>query len=238
MSLSFLALVSKFKREEIGRTRLKIAEKIWGGRSPDEVLAKRYKLFVLLMIFLIAISTLIKEVGITYPNIELIIPTLIVVGSFSLYCGSSKFWRYLNRYFGVVTLVSVYLIYLASHGFLPIYAFTWSGFVLAWFLGMRNKLSLFDGYKKLLFHTTLAAAIAILAFDIWTAFGSWLGWAPKTVTGLTMIYINQIPFTLYHFASLIFVPPLVGLGKLLVRVKVPVPVAARIGSQAKVSNRR
>jgi hypothetical protein len=41
-------------------------------------------------------------------------------------------------------------------------------------------------------------------------------------------FLGQIPFTLYHLASLIFVPPLVGLGKLMVKVKVPVPVAVKV----------
>jgi hypothetical protein len=228
LGLSFLAL-AKFKREEIGRARLKIATKIWSGRSPDEVLAKRFKLFVLLMILFIAMSTLIKQVGSTLPNFEIIIPILVVVGSFSLYCGSTKFWRYLTRYFGVVALISVYLIYLVYEGPHSIYIFTWSGFIIAWLLGMKNKLSMFDRFTKLLYRTVLTAAAAIILFDIYTA----LGWAAVTGTGIGAVFIGQIPFTLYHLASLIFIPPLVGLGKLMVRVKVPVRVTVAARSQVR-----
>lgn len=212
---------------DLARIVRMISERIWGGRSSDEVLAKRFRIFVLLGIFLIGMSKLLYRVGITFPNLELIIPTLVVIGSFSLYCGPTKFWRGLTRYFGIIALVSIVLIDLGIWGLRPIYVFTWSGFIIAWLFGMRNKLSMFNKFKKSLWHTTLTAAIAILAFDIWTCFGSWLGWYPKTLIGLVTAYIAQIPFTLYHLCSLAFVPPLVGLGKLMVRVKVPVAVAVK-----------
>lgn len=220
----------------VTRAVRKISEKIWGGRTPGEILSKRFKIFVLIAISLIAISKLLYVSGVTFPNFELIIPTLVVVGSFSLYCGPTKFWRRLTRYFGVIALASVFLIDISFWGFRNIYVFTWSGFVICWLFGMRNKLSMFDKTKKLLFRTTLTAAIAILVFDIFTAFGVWLVWAPNTVAGLVAVYLAQIPFTLYHLASLVFIPPLVGLSKLLVKVKVPVPVAVKVGSRAGVSN--
>jgi len=100
---------------------------------------------------------------------------------------------------------------------------------------MKNKLSTFDRFKKLLYRTTLTAAIAILIFDVWTAFGSWLGWGEKSLAGLAAVYLAQIPFTLYHLGSLLFVPPLLGLGKLMIKVKVPVSVAVRAGSGVKTN---
>jgi hypothetical protein len=100
---------------------------------------------------------------------------------------------------------------------------------------MRNKLSMFDKFKKLLWRTTLTAAIAIILFDVWTG----LVGSSLTMGGsLWIVFLGQIPFTLFHLASLVFVPPLVGLGKLLVRVKVPVPVATRVGAGVKASSRR
>lgn len=209
-----------------------MAEKIWGSRSLDEVLAKRFKIFVLIGVVLIAISKLLYLRGLTpFPNFELIIPTLVVVGSFSLYLGPTKFWRGVNRYFGIIALVAVFLIDLIFWGPLSIYAFTWTGFILAWFLALQNKLSMFDGLKKLLFHTTLTAAIAILLFDVWTGIVG----TPLTIEGSFWIaFLNQIPWTLRHLASLIVIPPLVGLGKMLVKVKVPVAVAARAWARSSV----
>jgi len=209
----------------VGRMK-KLAYKLFGGESSERVLAKRIKIFVLMGIVFIAISKLLYLRGLMpFPNFELIVPTLVVIGSFSLYCGSTKSWRYLTRYFGIIALVSVFIIDIAFWGFLPIYAFTWSGFVVCWLIGLQNKLSMFDRFKKLLYRTMLTAAIAIIIFDIWTGL---VGHVLTTGTSLGVAFLGQIPFTLYHLASLIFVPPLVGLGKLMVKVKVPVSVAVKV----------
>lgn len=221
----------------ITRVRRKIAEKIWGGRTPDEVLSKRFKIFVFIGIFLIGMFAVYRYfIGITFlPNFEWIIPILVVTGSFSLYCGPSKFWRIVTRYFGVLAVISAFIVWFIMYGILPIHAFVWSGFIFAWLLAMRNKLSMFNKFKKLLWRTTLTAAIAIILFDVWT------GLVGSTLTmgeSLWIVFLGQIPFTLFHLVSLVFVPPLVGLGKLLVRVKVPVPVATRVGAGVKASSRR
>lgn len=199
--------------------------KLSGGEHPEQVLVKRIKIFVLIGIVFIAISKLLYLRGVTLPNLELIIPTLVVIG-----CFSSP--RHLRRYFVVVALAGIFLIDLAFWGFLPIYAFTWPGFVMCWLLATRNKLSMFDRFTKLLYRTTLTAAVAILLFDIWTCFGSWLGWYPKTLTGLAMAYLAQIPFTLYHLSSLIFIPPMVGLAKALVKIPIAVPLAVNVKARA------
>ena len=215
--------------ERIARAVRRIQEKIWGGRSPDELLAKRFKLFVFLGIALIALSKLLYLAGVTFPNLELIIPTLVVIGSFSLPLGPTRFWRTLTRYFGILALISVFLIDLHFWGFRSIYVFTWSGFVFCWLLATRNKLSMFDRYKTLVGRTMLTAAIAILLFDLWTGIigTTLMGWyGPITTpTPWLIAFIGQIPFTFYHLCSLVFVPPLVGLGKVLVKVKVPVSIA-------------
>jgi len=217
---------------EITRARRKIAEKIWGGRTPDEVLSKRFKIFVLIAIFLIVISKPLYASGVTFPNFELITVTIVVVGSFSLYCGPTKFWRRVTRYFGAIVLAAIFTIDIAVWGFHSIYLFTWTGFLSIWVWAMRNKLSMFDNLKKLLWRTTVTAAAAIIIFDIYTGI---IGWSLLGGAGLLTAFLGQIPFTLYHLCSLIFVPPLVGLGKLMVKVKVPVPVAIaaerRIGVQ-------
>lgn len=182
----------------------------------------RFKLFVLLGALLVGISKLFYLHGITFPNLELIIPTLVVVGSFSPPLGGK--WGWVTRYFGVVSLLTVFLTDLAVWGPRPIYLFTWTGFLFAWFLGLRNKFSPFESFRKLLGSTLITAAIAILLFDFWTGIVGWsLLHAPLWVS-----FIGQVPFTLYHLCSLVFVPPLVAMAKLLVRTGLPVPIASPI----------
>ena len=228
LGLSILVFINTFEKKRIAAARLKIAEKIWGGMTPDEVLSKRYKLFVLLGIFLIGMFAVYRYfIGITFlPNFEWIIPVLVVTGSFSLYCGPSKFWRVVTRYFGALAVISAFIVWFIMFGILSVDAFVWSGFIFAWLLAMRNKLSMFDKFKKLLWRTTLTAAIAILLFDFWTGI---IGTPLTMGMSLWLAFLGQIPFTLFHLTSLIFIPPLVGLGKLMVKVKVPVPVTVRAG---------
>lgn len=207
------------------------AARLMGAGDPRHVLARRIKVFVLLGILFIALSKLLYLGGATFPNFELIIPTLVVVGSFSLQCGQTRFWRAVTRYFGLIALVTVFLIDLVFWGFLPIYIFTWPAFILCWFIGLRNRLSMFGRFRTLVGRTMLTAALAIIMFDVWTGL---VGHTLTTGASLWVAFLGQIPFTLYHLASLVFVPPLVGLGKMLARVKiaVPVAVAARAGAKA------
>ena len=208
-----------------------ISEKIWGGRTPSEVLSKRFRIFVLITIVLASMSKLLYLKGILPANVELIIPCLVVVGSLSLSCGPTKFWRRATRYFGLLVLITVAITDLAFWGPRSIFVFTWSGFILCWLLAMRHKLSMFDRFKSLLWRTTLTAAAAIIIFDLFTGV---FGWSLVTSTGLVTVFLSQIPFTLYHLCSLLFVPPLVGLAKAMVKVKVPVPVAVAVKSGIEV----
>lgn len=206
---------------------IRLINKILYGRNVYEALLKRFKLFVLLGILITGSFWVYRAiVGIELlPNLEWVIPTLVVVGSFSLPLVGNGFWASLNKHFGILALISVIVFDLIFFGlgFWHVWAFKWSGLAFAWLLGMRSKLSVFDSYKRLLGSTLLTTAIAILLFDLWTGVigcGLWIG-------SFWLSFIGQIPFTLYHLASLVFVPPLVALAKLLVKVKVPVAVAAR-----------
>ncbi len=211
--------------------RGKISEKIWGGKTPTEVLSKRFKIFVLIAVVLASVSKLLYLLGVLPANVELIIPTLVVVGSFSLYCGRTEFWRGVTRYFGLLVLIAIALTDLIFWGPRSIFLFTWTGFIVCWLLGMRHKLSMFDKFKSLLWRTTLTAAAAIIVFDFYTGI---FGWSLVTGTGVAAAFLAQVPFTIYHLCSLIFVPPLVGLAKAIVKVKVPVPVAIAVKHGMKV----
>jgi len=226
--------ISSNRGDELGiiEVRGKISEKIWGGRTPEEILSKRFKLFVLLAVLLSGLFWIYRaKVGVGFlPNFEWFIPTLVVVGSLSLPFEGKRFWRELNRHFGIVVLVSVIVFDTLLFGLrhMPIFLFRWSGFIFVWILAVRNRISVFEGYRTLLGSSIVTAAVAILLFDFWTGvIGCGLQW------GFSAAFIGQIPFTFYHLTSLLFVPPLVGLGKMLVRVKVPALSSLRVGAKAK-----
>jgi len=230
----------------VAKAMERVSKKIWGGKTPDEILSKRFKIFVLLGVLLTGLFWVYRaKAGVGFlPNFEWFIPALVVVGSFSLPMGKNTFWKTVNRYFGAVVLISVIVFDMLLFGpsYMPIFLFRWSGFFFVWILAMRNKLSMFGRYKTLVGHTLVTTAIAILLFDIWTGvIGTPLtGWhgAVTTPTPWLIAFLGQIPFTFYHLCSLIFVPPLVGLGKLLVRVKVPISVAVPSGVKTASSQRR
>lgn len=220
-------------RGKIRDFRIWLSAKFWYGRNPDETMAKRFKLFVAVAVILIGASKSLYLIGVTIPNIELIIPTLVVVGAFSLYTGGGEKWEKIRKYFGLIALLSVLIIDLVFWGFKTIYIFTWPALALCWFLGMRKDFSFFDKFSDLAVKATLTGAIAILAFDMITAFGTWLLWRPLTLAALYGVYAAQIPFTFYHLASLIFIPPLVGFGKIVSRVKMRVPAAVKAKAREK-----
>lgn len=217
--------------------RIWLSKKIWYGGNPDETLAKRFKLFIAIAIALIASSKLLYLAGVTIPNVELVIPVLVVVGAFSLYTGRSRNWSKLTRYFRILVLPILFAIDIIFWGFKEIYLFTWPGFAIAWYIGMKKDLNLMDKFKDVAIGATIAGAIAIIAFDVFTAVGTWLLWRPLTLGALYAVLIAQIPFTFYHLGSLIFIPPLAGLGKMMTRVRVKVPVATKASSKTKTERR-
>lgn len=223
-------------RRKIEDLRIWLSRKIWYGRDPDETLAKRFKLFLIVGISLIASGKFLSLAGFPIPNIELITPLLVIMGAFSLYMGRSEKWAKIRKYAGIIALTGVFLIDLVFWGFHKIYLFTWPGFIMVMLIARKKDLSFFDKFSDIAVEATVTAAAAIILFDIFTAFGCWLLWRPLTIASLYGVYLAQIPFTFYHLGSLIFVPPVVGFGKMISRVKLRAPVAVREGE--KVGQRR
>jgi hypothetical protein len=207
-------------------SNMKKIKSLFRSENPEQTLSKRIMLFAIIATTLVVINKLVLSQFGPLPNFEMIIPAICVIGCFSLPAGKGK-RRYLTRYFGIVAVIAIGLLDIWGWGFNSIYAFTWSGFLICWLLSMRKKLSIFGRFKSLLYHATLTATVAILVFDVWTCFGTWAFWYPKTLAGLTVAFLAQIPFTLYHLSSLVFIPPLVGLGKLMAKVPLQVPVAIK-----------
>lgn len=201
-------------------SRNEVIKKLWFGKKPEEVLAKRFKIFILISIALIALSKYLYMIDLTIPNLETIIPTLVVMGSFSVFTRSRRLSK-IKKYFGFIALASVFITDMVFWGFRPIYLFTWPGFILAWLIGKRSDFSFLDNTKEIMFGASLDTASSILFFDVFTAFGTWLFWHPMTLRSLVKVYMLQVPFTLYHLSSLIFVFPLVMTVKVLTRAEVP-----------------
>jgi len=158
------------------------------------------------------------------PNVELIIPVLVIFGCYS------NCWK-----FSMLTILSVAVLDILLWGFHPIYLFTWSGFAFCWYFWGRNAFDPFSSTRRILKRASISVLASILFFDLYTAIGCWLLWYPKTLSGLVATYVAQVPFTLYHLLSLGFVPPLVLLGKKISRVPIAVPVAVRVGTCRRVS---
>lgn len=224
--------LGKFK-DKIWEFRLWLSKKLWYGRDPDETLAKRFKLFLIGGISLIASGKFLHLAGFPIPNIEPIIPLIVVMGAFSLYMGRSEKWDRIRKYAGIIAIASVFVVDLIFWGFQKIYLFTWPGFIMILLIAKMKDLSFFDKFSDIAVEATITAAVAIILFDIFTAFGFWLLWRPLTLAALYGVFIAQIPFTFYHLGSLIFIPPVVGFGKMVSRVKMRVPVAVKAGAKAR-----
>jgi len=205
-------------------------------------LRRRLWIFAGVCLLLAASSKLLYLKGLTLPNLELIIPVLVVTGSTYLWNVGERAER-VGRTFGLLVLGGVLAVDLLFWGWHPIYLFTWSGFLLVWLLATRNRLSPFSGFRNLLGRTALTAALAILLFDFWTGVvgspltSSFYGPLTSLSTWITALAL-QFPFTLYHLSSLLFLPPLVGLLKLSTRIRVEAPLAVRVGASVSTTQRR
>ncbi len=78
--------------------------------------------------------------------------------------------------------------------------FTWSGFVMIGVLGhlVKKKRGLSIRNIPTIFGVGISG---VLLYDLWTNFGSWLGWYPHTLDGLALCYTLAIPFTMWHILS-------------------------------------
>ena len=78
--------------------------------------------------------------------------------------------------------------------------FTWSGFAMIGVLGhlVKKKRGLSIRNIPTIFGVGI---IGVLLYDLWTNFGSWLGWYPHTLDGLALCYTLAIPFTMWHILS-------------------------------------
>lgn len=209
-------------------------EKIWISDTPGKTFSKRFKLFMVISFSILIASKFLYFSGFTLPNLEMVIPVLVVIGAFTMHIGSDERWNNFGKYFGIVALSGVFLLDLIFSGIRPIYLFTWPSFIACWFFAKKKDLSFMDSFSETAIDSTLTAAFAILFYDIVTAFGVWLLWHQFSLGSLLAVFLAQIPFTLYHLGSLFFVPPLVYLGKKMTKVKIRAVQAAKNPARQKV----
>lgn len=147
------------------------------------------KTIVFIILFLLAFAERTAfDLG---PNVELVTMAMIIS---SFYLGRN--W----------SLWLVFLIMAASDLFIgttSIFLFTWSGFLIPTVFISQKLKSMFAG--------TIIGLGSNLFFYIWTNFGVWLldswGMYSRDLAGLTMSYINGLPFLkLQLLSTLLFVP--------------------------------
>ena len=106
----------------------------------------------------------------------------------------------LKSYYVFLVPLSVLLITDIIIGNNFIFLFTWSGFaiigLIAYILKIKNKFTIQN--TPMIFGAGIGS---VILYDLWTNFGSWLGWYPHTLSGLTLCYTLAIPFTIWHIIS-------------------------------------
>jgi hypothetical protein len=133
------------------------------------------------------------------PNVELVTACLLLASA------------YLGKKHAILLTFSVLFVTDIILGTTSIFIFTWTGFLIPviissnLFRKRRNK-----GIKKVFIGSALGISTTLFFF-VWTNFGVWLldtwGMYPDSLAGLTLSYINAIPFLKLHILStLLFVP--------------------------------
>lgn len=102
--------------------------------------------------------------------------------------------KYLGKIYAFVVPLSVMAISDIYFGNTWIMMFTWSGFIMMGFISYTRRNASFDSYIGY-------GLASVLLYDLWTNFGSWLGWYPHTINGLILCFTLAIPFMLWHILS-------------------------------------
>ncbi len=165
---------------------------------------------IMIAVFLIAIGSIIRILlhnnlpgspsvfitinGITQPMFML--DLFFIVAIISIISGII-----LGGYFTFIVPISVMIItdFVIGNNWIAI--FTWSGFAIIGLIGyiIKRKKNLTVKYIPRVFGAGIGA---ILIYDIWTNFGTWLGgWYTHTWEGLILCYTRALPFMFWHLLS-------------------------------------
>ncbi|UCG70420.1 MAG: hypothetical protein JSV09_05240 [Thermoplasmata archaeon] len=162
----------------------------------------------------LTVATLLVIVGvcgrillIQYANIETVLAIALLSGIIlgGYYCIVVPF---------LVMLISDWCIYTFTD-YIPTFGlgaiigltfFTWSGYVMIGIIGKYIKPRVAYTVRGIAVVVGVGL-IATLIYDFWTVIGFWLFLTNRTLGSLGMVFVVQIPFTIYHLmSSLIFVP--------------------------------
>ncbi len=119
-----------------------------------------------------------------------------VIAAISLVAG-----RYLGSYFSFLLPLSIMAVTDIIIGNSMIFLFTWSGFAIMGSIGYASK-------RKSMLQFFGFSILAVVAYDLWTNFGCWLGWYSHDLNGLMLCYTLAIPFMLWHLVSTLAILPL------------------------------
>ena len=144
---------------------------------------------------------------IQYANIETVLAIAllsgIILGGF--YCIFIPFTVMLISDWYIYT----YTNYIPTFGIGPIIGltfFTWSGYVMVGIIGKYIKPKIAYTVRGVAIVVGVGL-IATLIYDFWTVIGFWFFLTNRTFESLGIVFVVQIPFTIYHLmSSLIFVP--------------------------------
>ena len=141
--------------------------------------------------------------GITQP--VFMMDMFFVVAAISLFSGIL-----LGGYYTFIVPMAVMGITDIYYGNTYIFLFTWSGFAM---IGLMGYL----GGRNLSFNAKSVVRVAgmgigsVLVYDIWTNFGSWLGWYAHDLNGLLLCYTLARPVMLWHIVSTMLLLPVMAI---------------------------
>jgi len=123
------------------------------------------------------------------------IDMLFIVATLSIVSG-----LILGGYYTFIVPISAMLLSDIFLGNTYIFMYTWSGFAMLGLIGYVLKRKNTFQLKKfpLILGTGL---VGVIIYDLWTNFGCWLGWYPKTLSGLATCYTFALPFMTWHLLS-------------------------------------
>lgn len=163
--------------------------------------------------FLIVLGIMLRIIirtaldGTSIGNIEPILPLALLAG---LVLGG---WYSLWVPLVMMVLSDAALYILGTGGFLGwdfilgITFFTWSGMMLAGYVGKALKPRMLLRMRNMAVFTGVGVVI-VLVYDAWTMIGWWM----VSGTSLDMIIAGQVTFTIYHILSTLIFVPLFGTG--------------------------
>ena len=122
-----------------------------------------------------------------------------VIAAISLITG-----RYLGSHFTFIIPLAIMGITDAIIGNTAIFLFTWSGFAMMAAIGYTSRGHGFTNFFG-------RSIFAVITYDIWTNFGSWLGWYNHDLNGLLLCYTLAIPFMLWHLLSTMLLLPVMAM---------------------------